>query len=276
MKKKSYFLGYVVILLYFVFLLLPIFWLVFSSFKKPELIVSQKIWPGFKGFTVSNYLHTLAREDFKTHMTNSLRFSMGTALFTLLVASPAAYALSRFTFRAGVPLLVVVFSQMLPPVLFLIPFFLLMLKMGLVDSSLGIILTHTVLALPFSLWMLKGYFDSIPRELDEAAMVDGCSRVGALWKVVLPLSLPGLAVVVFFAFIVSWGDYLFVSILSQTKATSTLTILLQVFVTGGAGHRIEWDILTSATVIVLLPTVLLFAFLQKWFVAGLTSGSVKE
>lgn len=233
------------------------------------------MWPGIHGFTVNNYFRTLAREDFQTHMINSLKFAGGTAVLTLVLSSLAAYAASRFHFKMGAPILIVVLSQMLPPVLFLVPFFLLMLRMGLIDSFLGIVLTHTVLALPFSIWMLKGYFDGIPRELDEIALVDGCNRISALYRVIFPVSLPGLAVVLFFAFVVSWGDYLFVSILSQSKMTSTLTILLQVFVTGGAGHRIEWEILTSATAIVLFPTVLLFAFLQRWFVSGLTAGSVK-
>lgn len=273
---KQYIKGYTVLSLYFAFLLLPIFWIVFSSFKEPNLIISSKMWPGIKGFTINNYLETLSREDFQTHMLNSFKFSTGTAVVTLLLSSLAAYASSRFRFKLGAPIFVVVLSQMLPPVLFLIPFFLLMLNMGLVDSFLGIVLTHTVLALPFSIWMLKGYFDSIPKELDEMAMVDGCNRIGALYKIIIPVSLPGLAVVAFFAFVVSWGDYLFVSVLSQSKATAVLTMLLQVFVTGGAGHRIEWEILTSATVIVLFPPVLLFAFLQKWFVAGLTAGSIKE
>lgn len=275
-KFKRYFKGYTVLFLYFIFLLLPIFWVVFSSFKEPNLIVSSKMWPSIEGFTISNYLETLAREDFQIHMLNSLKFSTGTAIITLLLSSLAAYASSRFQFKFGAPIFIVVLSQMLPPVLFLIPFFILMLNMGLIDSFWGIVLTHTVLALPFSIWMLKGYFDSVPKELDEMAMVDGCNRVGALYRIIIPISLPGLAVVAFFSFVVSWGDYLFVSVLSQSKATSVLTMLLQVFVTGGAGHRIEWEILTSATVIVLLPPVLLFAFLQRWFIAGLTAGAIKE
>jgi len=275
-NKNEYITGYISLSLFFFFLLIPIFWIIFSSFKEPQFVISRNLWPGWKGFTYLNYIKTLSQEDFQLCTMNSIRISIGTALLTLLISSLASYSSSRFRFRFGAPILIPLLSQMLPPVLFLIPFFLLMVRLKLLDSTFGLILTHTLLALPFSIWMLKGYFDSIPKDLDEMGMIDGCNRLGVLFRIVFPLSAPGLAVVAFFSFITSWGDYMFVSVLSQSKATTTLTILLQSFISGGAGRRIQWEILSSATVLVLLPTVVLFALLQRWFISGLTSGAVKE
>ncbi|HHV62469.1 MAG TPA: carbohydrate ABC transporter permease [Firmicutes bacterium] len=264
---------YIILIAYFTFLLLPILWVTYSSFKDASVINSSMIWPGFKHLTVMNYIRTISLADFPRVILNTLIIALGTTVLTVTIATLAAYSASRIQFLSKASLLTVVSSQMYPYVLVMIPFYMIMMRLGLVDKYIGIILTHTVIALPFSLWMLKGYFDRVPKNLDEAAYIDGCGHIKVLTRIILPISAPGLAVVAFFAFMVSWGDYLFVSILSQSKATTTLTILLQTFM---VGRRIQWEILSTATVICIVPTIILFSIAQKWLVEGLMAGAVKE
>ena len=162
--------------------------------------------------------------------------------------------------------------QFFPYVLILIPFYVLMSNLGLVDSHLGLILTHTSITLPFALWMLTGYFNAIPRDLDQAALIDGCSRLGVLFRIIYPIAIPGMVVAGFFAFVVSWGDYLFVSILSQSHETQTLPIGLQTFM---SSLQVKWGLITAGTVIAIVPTIVFFAIVQRRLVAGLTAGAVK-
>jgi multiple sugar transport system permease protein len=162
--------------------------------------------------------------------------------------------------------------QFFPYVLVLIPFYILMSNIGLVDSHLGLILTHTSITLPFALWMLTGYFEAIPRDLDEAAAIDGCSRLGVLFRIIYPIAMPGMVVSGFFAFVVSWGDYLFVSILSQSTETQTLPIGLQTFM---SSLQVKWGLITAGTVIAIVPTIVFFTIVQRRLVAGLTAGAVK-
>jgi ABC-type glycerol-3-phosphate transport system permease component len=163
--------------------------------------------------------------------------------------------------------------QFFPYVLVLVPFYVLMSNLSLVDTHIGLILTHTSITLPFALWMLTGYFNAIPRELDQAAAIDGCSRLAILFRILYPIALPGLVVAGFFAFVVSWGDYLFVSILSQSEATQTLPLGLQSFL---QSLQVKWGLITAGTVIAIIPTVLFFAGVQRRLVAGLTAGAVKS
>jgi len=162
--------------------------------------------------------------------------------------------------------------QFFPYVLILIPFYVLMSNLGLVDSHLGLILTHTSITLPFVLWMLTGYFNAIPRDLDQAALIDGCSRLGVLFRIIYPIAIPGMVVAGFFAFVVSWGDYLFVSILSQSQETQTLPVGLQTFM---SSLQVKWGLITAGTVIAIVPTIVFFAIVQRRLVAGLTAGAVK-
>jgi len=157
-------------------------------------------------------------------------------------------------------------------VLILIPFYVLMTNLGLVDTRVGLILTHTSITLPFGLWMLTGYFNAIPRELDQAASIDGCSRLGVLFRIIYPIAAPGLVVAGFFAFVVSWGDYLFVSILSQSQGTQTLPIALQTFM---SSLQVKWGMITAGTVVAIVPTIVFFSIVQRRLVAGLTAGAVK-
>ena len=257
---------------FFTFLLLPIGWLVLSSCRTSDSINSGRLLPSWNDFTLFNYLEAFQISNFSTYVTNSFVIATIVMLLVVFLSSLGAYALSRFSLRGKrYFLLTALLPQFFPYVLVLIPFFVLMSNFGLVDTHAGIIITHMSIALPFCLWMLTGYFNGIPKELDQAALIDGCSRLGVLFRILYPVALPGMVVTGFFAFVVSWGDYLFVSILSESQATQTLPMGLQTFLNS---LQVKWGLITAGTVIAIVPTIVFFSIVQRRLVAGLTAGSV--
>ena len=257
---------------FFMFLLLPIGWLVLSSCRTSDSINSGRLLPSWNDFTLFNYLESFQISNFSTYVTNSFVIATIVMLLVVFLSSLGAYALSRFSLRGKrYFLLTALLPQFFPYVLVLIPFFVLMSNFGLVDTHAGIIITHVSIALPFCLWMLTGYFNGIPKELDQAALIDGCSRLGVLFRILYPVALPGMVVTGFFAFVVSWGDYLFVSILSESQATQTLPMGLQTFLNS---LQVKWGLITAGTVIAIVPTIVFFSIVQRRLVAGLTAGSV--
>jgi len=264
---------YAGLLVFYSFLLLPIIWLLLSSFRNTDSIQSGRLLPGWSEITVGNYIATFQISNFVTYLVNSFVIAFSVMVLTVLLGSLGAYALSRFTLKGKrLFMMAALLPQFFPYVLVLIPFYVLMSNLNLVDSHLGLILTHTSLTLPFALWMLTGYFNAIPKELDQAALIDGCSRLGVLFRILYPVAIPGLVVAGFFAFVVSWGDYLFVSILSQSDQTQTLPIGLQTFM---SSLEVQWGLITAGTVLAIVPTVIFFSIVQRQLVSGLTAGAVK-
>jgi ABC-type glycerol-3-phosphate transport system permease component len=260
--------------IFYFFLMIPIAWLVLSSFRSPDSIQSGKLLPAFSELTTNNYTEAFQISNFVTFLVNSFIIAVSVMVLVVFLGSLGAYALSRFTLKGKrLFLLAALLPQFFPYVLILIPFYVLMSNLGLVDSHIGLILTHTSITLPFALWMLTGYFNAIPQELDQAALIDGCSRLGVLFRILYPVALPGLVVAGFFAFVVSWGDYLFVSILSQSNATQTLPIGLQTFM---SSLQVKWGLITAGTVLAIVPTIVFFSIVQRRLVAGLTAGAVKS
>jgi multiple sugar transport system permease protein len=224
-------------------------------------------------FSGSNYVGAFRISNLITCLGNSFLIGISVMLLVVFIGSLGAYALSRCQLRGkSTFMMLALMPQFFPYVLILIPFYVLMSNLGLVDSHLGLILTHTSITLPFVLWMLTGYFNAIPRDLDQAALIDGCSRLGVLFRIIYPIAIPGMVVAGFFAFVVSWGDYLFVSILSQSQETQTLPIGLQTFM---SSLQVKWGLITAGTVIAIVPTIVFFAIVQRRLVAGLTAGAVK-
>jgi ABC-type glycerol-3-phosphate transport system permease component len=273
MKPSRLLVIYGGLLINYVFLLLPIAWLLFSSFRSNDSIQSGHFWPAPSDLTLANYAEVFQINGLIGFLVNSVVIATCTTLLAVFVGSLAAYALSRFALR-GKPIFMTaaLLPQFFPYVLILIPFYVLMTNLGLVDTHVGLILTHTSITLPFGLWMLTGYFNAIPRELDQAASIDGCSRLGVLFRIIYPIAAPGLVVAGFFAFVVSWGDYLFVSILSQSQGTQTLPIALQTFM---SSLEVKWGMITAGTVVAIVPTIVFFSIVQRRLVAGLTAGAVK-
>jgi multiple sugar transport system permease protein len=276
MKRRTVqlLLTYLGLLITYVILLLPILWLVISSFRTNDSIQTGRLLPTLSELTVRNYIEVFAINDVFVFLLNSAIIATSVMLLVVLFGSLAAYALSRFTLRGkNLLMLSALLPQFFPYVLILIPFYVLMSNFGLVDTHLGLVLTHASITLPFAVWMLTGYFNAIPRELDQAALIDGCSRIGVLFRIIYPTALPGLVVAGFFAFVVSWGDYLFVSILSQSQSTQTLPIALQSFMNS---LQVKWGMITAGTVVAIVPTVAFFSLVQRRLVTGLTAGAVKN
>ena len=274
MKLAHRLIVYLGLTLFYLFLLGPMVWLVLSSFRTSDSIQSGHIWPAWSEFTFYNYIEAFKLNNFPQLVGNSIFIATSVMLLVVFVGSLGAYGLSRFPLK-GKPYLMLasLLPQFFPYVLVLVPFYVLMSNLALVDTHVGLILTHTSITLPFALWMLTGYFNAIPRELDQAAAIDGCSRLAILFRILYPIALPGLVVAGFFAFVVSWGDYLFVSILSQSEATQTLPLGLQSFL---QSLQVKWGLITAGTVIAIAPTILFFAVVQRRLVAGLTAGAVKS
>ncbi|WP_211194980.1 carbohydrate ABC transporter permease [Halorhabdus amylolytica] len=264
---------YVVLGLYFAFLLLPIVYMLLASFTSQDFLFSPELIPSLSDLTINNYVSVLTIGEFQRYFVNSTIIAVATTALVLTVGILAGYSMSRFEYPGRRGLLYAFLStQMLPIVLILIPFFLLMYDLNLIDSHLGIVVAHSVIGIPLGTWLLKGYIDDIPESLDEAAMMDGGSRFDVLVRIIIPLSMPGIAVAGFYTFILSWNDFLLVSILSQTEATRTLPFGLQLF---QAQNAVAWNLLITAAIITMVPVVLLFALAQKWVVEGLASGGMK-
>jgi ABC-type glycerol-3-phosphate transport system permease component len=276
MKRRSLhlLLTYAGLLVTYAILLLPIGWLIVCSFRSNDSIQSGRLFPTISELTLRNYFEVFAINNVFRFLVNSFLIAGSVMLLVVLLGSLGAYALSRFSLRGKNWLMMsTLLPQFFPYVLILIPFYVLMSNLGLVDTHIGLILTHTSITLPFAIWMLTGYFNAIPKELDQAALIDGCSRLGVLFRIIYPTALPGLVVAGFFAFVVSWGDYLFVSILSQSENTQTLPIALQAFMNS---LQVKWGMITAGTVVAILPTILFFSLVQRRLVTGLTAGAVKN
>lgn len=254
------------------FALGPYLWMLLTSLKVESTLFSpeRQIFPAT--VTFDNYARLFQKTTYLANLGHSLIVAIGTMAVGLSVSVTAAYAFSRFRFK-GRRFLMMQFLlvNMFPIVLLIIPLFIIMKNLGLLDTHLGLVLAHSTFSIPFATWMMISYFDAIPRSLDEAAMVDGCTPVGAMVRVVLPLSVPGIIATGIYIFITSWNEYLYASILAGQKVR-TLTVAIQTLI---GEYEIAWGLLTAGGVVGALPVTILFMLIQKRLVAGMTSGSVK-
>lgn len=256
-----------------VVLLFPFLWMVSTSLKPPEEVFTPRPrWIPLNP-TLQNFVHILGETSFPRYFLNSVVVAFVTMLLALVVTVFAGYALSRYRFRGKQAFsLWLLVSQMFPPMLLVIPIFVLMLKLGLYNTYASLIITYGTFALPFSTWMLKAYFDTVPLDLEEAAMVDGCTRLQALARVVLPLAAPGIVTVALFVFILAWQEYMFALTLTRTTDMRTLPVGISLFL---GEYRVLWGSLMAGSVVVTAPVILLFSYLQRYIVEGLTLGAVK-
>jgi ABC-type glycerol-3-phosphate transport system permease component len=267
------------VLLLLVLVLLPIYWMAVTSFKlqpeifkiPPTLLPRQFTWSNYSQILAGNLASSIA---FLTYFKNSIVVALLTVASTLLLATPAAYAFSRVPFRGKRTLTyLVLVSQMLPIVLILIPLYRTFLGLGLLSTYAGLILPYLMFSLPFSIWMLKGYFDSIPRELDDSAKVDGCNRMQAMLRVILPNVRPGLTATAIVTFIMAWDEFIISLTIMDKDAMRTLPVgMLQSFV---GQFSIKWGQMMAASVITAVPVVIIFIFLSRHLIGGLITGAVK-
>jgi ABC-type glycerol-3-phosphate transport system permease component len=265
--------GNVLLVLMLVWTLVPFYWMVVTSLKKDKEIYGFEATLIPRQPTLDNYRRLLAKTPFLQYMRNSMVVAVGTTAASLAFASLGAYALARLRFPGrGLIARGLIFTYLVPPALLFIPLFAVMGWLALIDSREGLILVYLSFTVPFCTWLLLGYFRSVPLELEEAALVDGCSRLGALIRVILPMSLPALAVVAFFSFTQAWNEFLYATVFVNSIDVRTVTIGLTLFIVEDVFF---WGPMMGAACLATLPPVILYLIFQRWVVKGLTLGAVK-
>ena len=271
--------GRVFLTLLLLFTVLPMVWMLLTSVKTQFAAMQYppQWWPAEP--TLQNYIKLLdptnkVGHEFLLYFWNSLYVSTLTTILGVVVAVPAAYAFSRFRFPGRTFLFFsVLLRNMFPAVVFLMPLFLLMRWLGLVGSHGSLILTYLTFGLPLSIWLLKGFYDNIPIQLEQAARIDGATRFQAFILIVMPLSTPGIIATSIFSFIGAWNEYVYAATFINTKERMTLPVGIQSFF---AEFATDWPGLMAATFLMSVPVVVLFLVLQKYFVKALTEGAVKH
>ena len=258
---------------YVAFALFPLFWLLKIAVTPEKLIFTEgtALWPSI--MTLQNFQTVIFYSDFMGFFTNSVIVSLGTAAITTVVAAGAGYAFSRFAFP-GKTLVVVVMlvTQMFPILMIIAPIYKIIAALGLLNSLTSLIVVYTAFNVPFATLLMRSFFDGIPVDLEDAAMIDGCTRFQALRKVVFPLTLPGLAATLGFIFTAAWSELLFALMLINSNDAMTFPVGLLTFV---SKFSVDWGQMMAAGVLALVPSCLFFLFIQRYLVQGLTAGAVK-
>ncbi|MGP1397666.1 MAG: carbohydrate ABC transporter permease [Inquilinaceae bacterium] len=252
---------------------LPFWWVVTGSFKLPQEIIARVPTMIPQSFTLQHYEKLLSSSDYGTYLVNSLVVSGLSALITLVLAIPAGYAFFRLDFRGRETYYrVILLAYAFPSIVVLIPLFGMFARLGLVDSRLALIIVNVAFALPFAVWMLRSFFASIPREIEEAARLDGGPPLKVLWRIMIPLTAPGIAAVAIFAFVTSWTEYVFASVMILSDAKRTIPVGFSGII---GQYQVDWGLLLAGASLAILPVVIVFGLIGRWFVTGLTEGAVK-
>ena len=256
------------------FAILPLVWTFYTSLRTNVDINKFPAKISLSNLSLDAYFGVWRDTNFPMLIKNSLIVSTLTVIVSLSLGTLAGYALSRSKFRGrqGV-LLVYLAIRLVPGVLLLIPLYLFMNKLGLLDSYIGLVLAYTTFTLPATIWLMKGFFDSLPPDLENAARIDGCSRMGAMWRISIPLVLPGLAATGTLTAITAWNDVLFAMLLTSSDRTRTWPVGLREMI---GEFQLPWEALTATSILSLLPVVIGFALVGRKMVAGITAGSLKD
>jgi len=223
--------------------------------------------------SMQSYYKIIFEKDFLLWLWNSLCITVTTALIGLILAATAAYAFSRWKFPGRIlGLLFLLTTQMIPAAMLIVPIYILAVQLKLINSYRGLALAYSVSAIPFSIWILKGYYDTIPRELEESARIDGASQMSTFYKIILPLSTPALAIVFLFNFMMAWNDWILARVMLQKEEIFTWP--LGIWTLAGQ-FRVEWGTFTAASILVAVPVMILFLYSSKWLISGMTAGAVK-
>lgn len=256
-----------------VLILAPFYWIFTSSIKEPQEIIARKPTLLPQSFTLQHYDKLLNHSPFPTYLRNSLIVALGTMIITVALATLAAYGLYRLRFPGRQMLFrVILVTYAFPGVLLLVPMYDMMSRLGLVDRLLALVIVDVTLAAPFAVWMLQAFFRTIPQELEEAAALDGATRLGIIVRILLPLAAPGVAAIAIFAFITSWTEYIFSSILIVSEANRTVPVGLAGII---GQYQVDWGLLLAGATATALPVLVLFGLVGRNFVEGLTAGAVR-
>lgn len=252
----------------------PVLWMLSSSFKSNTEIFELPPRLITESFSFDAYVEILTNPETLRFFLNSYIVAGAVTILTVVVAIQAAYAFSRFEFRGKSVLNVLIVSvQAVPPITLLIPYFGLVVALGLYNTYPGLIFTYMVFTLPYAIIMMTGYFNTIPRELDEAVRMDGAGSFTALWRVIVPISVPGIVSVGIYTFMIAWNEYLFALTLTRTTDMRTVPIGIQLLM---GQHSYEWNQIMAMSILGSIPVLILFLVLQRYFISGLTAGSVKS
>jgi len=279
-QRIIFIMGLVLIL---AIVLTPMYWVVITSFKPASETEGGKLGNlGISSFTLDNYKKILLHnplweayvgKNILTSLKNSFLVALSATAVALVVGPLAAYALAMLSIKGkGLISGYVLFAYVFPPFILMIPLAISLAKMGLVDSLVGVGFAHLIISVPFTTWMLRGYFLAVPRELQDAALIDGCTKVGVLVRVVLPVSAPGLVTAAIFAFTQSWSELLFALVIVNSKELYTLPIVTTML---KIGDVYIWGQLMATAVVAATPPVILYMFIQRYIVRGLMAGAVK-
>lgn len=252
---------------------LPVLWMLASSFKSNTEIFAYPPRLIDASFSLAAYRDVLADPEKRRFFFNSYLISALVTLFTLLVGVLAGYSFSRYNFRLKSALnLLIIGVQSVPPITLMIPYFGLIVGLRLYDTYWALILTYMVFTLPYAIIMMTGYFNTLPRELDEAVVIDGGSSAVALWRILVPISLPGIVSVCVYTFMLAWNEFLFALTLTRTNDMRTVPVGIQLLM---GQHSFEWNQMMAMSVLGSLPVLILYLVFQRYFISGMSSGSVK-
>ncbi|MBN9061989.1 MAG: hypothetical protein BGP06_06535 [Rhizobiales bacterium 65-9] len=256
-------------------ILFPIYWMIVTAFLPTSVVLSRTppLLPPLGAMSLEAFHTALVRRPFLVWLSNTMLVSVGATALSLVISTLAGYSLSRYRSRVQEASgFILLFSKMLPGSLIVIPFFIMATRAGMIDNRLSLILANTSVGVPFATWMMKGFFDAIPREIDAAATIDGCTRLQALWHVVIPIAQPGLTAAAIYLFIVAWADFVFARTLINSPELWTLTTGLASFV---GEHGVDWPGLMAAGALSMIPVFILFILLEPYLVSGMAAGAVK-
>ncbi len=261
------------IILVILVMLFPFLWIILTSIKPSKEIITLELQFFPTKATFEHYRSVFSTLPFFRYITNSLIVALGSSILSLIIATTAAYSVSRFRFKGrSFTMLLFLTLNMFPVVLLLIPLYVIFLKLGILDTYISLVIAYSTYSIPFSCWMLTGFFNSIPNELEESAMVDGCTHGGAFIRIILPLATSALVATLIYIFIYAWNEFLFAVTFTRSVETRTLPVGLSTLI---GQHVLNWGLLAAGGVISSIPVIILFMFIQKSMVAGLTAGAVK-
>ncbi|MGE5576546.1 MAG: carbohydrate ABC transporter permease [Syntrophothermus sp.] len=267
-------LGRALGLLFFLcFALFPLYWMVLTSFKPDRELFSEHVnyWPVHPTF--QHYVDVLQRTAFGVYLRNSLAAASAASLVVLIIAIFGGYALARFKFRGRqMSLMALLATQMFPGVVLVAPLYILFSKFHLLNTLLGLILIYITLNIPFAVFLMRGYFADVPVELEEAAYIDGCNRIEAIWRIVVPALWPGIVATIVFVFVAAWSEMVFAVMFINDEGLKTIPVGLIMFV---SKFNVSWGMMMAATTMALVPIAVLFGYIQRYLVQGLTMGAVK-
>jgi len=276
-RKRAF--AFIIVAAFLIITEIPVYYIVLTAFRGEEEIYQSDISWAPRNLTFENFKSIFtydyqAQFSFILYLRNSLVVSVLSTAVIVMMGALAAYSFSKYWFRGSTLILVIIIlSRLIPPISLIVPFFKIATFFRITDTWTALILTNIYMYLPFSVWLLKGFFDTIPRSLIDAARIDGCTNFGAFWRVMLPIASPGIAAAAILAFLFSWNEFIFPLILTNTEAAKTLTVGLFDFV---GDQYVDYGSMAAATIIACIPAIIFIIFFSKHIVSGLLAGAVKR